>query len=74
MNTFETSDIILAATLRVLGHKLVAIEKVGMKGTFHFNHVSEDVLNDFDCGKILVEPQSFNQQIRSLTTATRRAL
>lgn len=71
---FDTPDIVLAATLITLGYKLLAIEKMGMKGIFHFDSIDEQVINDFDCGKILVEPISFNNSIKRLTTAARRAI
>ena len=68
----ETSDIILAATLRVKGQKLDRIEKQGNRGIFCFSDVDEVMLTEFDLGKSLVEPVSFNNAIKALTTATRR--
>jgi hypothetical protein len=68
----ETSDIILAATLRVKGQKLDRIEKQGNRGIFCFSDVDEAMLTEFDLGKSLVEPVSFNNAIKALTTATRR--
>ena len=70
----ETQDIVLAATLKVLGHKLDTIEKVGNKGIFFFNDVSEDLLKEYDLGNLLVEPVAFNSAIKALTTASRRTL
>jgi hypothetical protein len=70
----ETSDIILAASLKVLGYRLENIQKVGNKGIFFFNDVDETVINDYDLGNLLVEPVSFNSSIKSLTTASRRIL
>lgn len=72
--TFETQDIILAASLKFLGYRLDHIEKIGNKGIFHFVNVDEDVINDYDLGKLLVEPYAFNNAIRALTTASRRTL
>lgn len=68
----ETSDIVLAATLKVNGQKLDRIEKQGNRGIFCFSDVDEALLNEFDLGKSLVEPVSFNNAIKALTTATRR--
>jgi hypothetical protein len=71
---FETQDIILAASLKVLGYRLDHIEKIGNKGIFHFINVDDEIVNDYDLGKLLVEPYAFNNAIRALTTASRRTL
>ncbi len=68
----ETSDIVLAATLKVMGQKLDRIDKQGNRGIFCFSDVDEDLLLSFDLGKSLVEPVAFNNAIKALTTATRR--
>lgn len=72
--TIETQDIVLAATLKVLGYRLDHIEKVGNKGIFNFVEVDEVVVNDYDLGNLKVEPVSFNSAIKALTTASRRTL
>jgi hypothetical protein len=72
--TIETQDIVLAATLKVLGYRLDHIEKVGNKGIFHFVNVDEEVINDYDLGNLKVEPVAFNSAIKALTTASRRTL
>jgi predicted secreted acid phosphatase len=68
----DTSDIVLAAMLKVKGQKLERIEKQGNRGIFCFADVDETLLNEFDLGHSLVEPVSFNNAIKALTTATRR--
>ena len=68
----ETSDIVLAATLKVKGQKLDRIEKQGNRGIFCFLDVDETMLNEFDLGHAVVEPVAFNNAIKALTTATRR--
>ena len=68
----ETQDIVLAATLKVLGYRLDTIQKVGNKGIFFFNDVDESVVNDYDLGNLKVEPVAFNSAIKALTTASRR--
>jgi hypothetical protein len=68
----ETSDILLAALLKVKGYKLDKIEKQGNRGIFCFADVDESMLNEFDLGKSSVEPISFNNAIKALTTAARR--
>lgn len=70
----ETSDIVLAASLKVKGYKLDRIEKQGNRGVFCFADVEESALTEFDLGKALVEPISFNNAIKALTTATRRII
>jgi hypothetical protein len=68
----QTSDIVLAATLKVKGQKLDKIEKQGNRGIFCFLDVDEKLLNEFDLGHALIEPVSFNNAIKALTTAARR--
>jgi hypothetical protein len=68
----ETSDIVLAAMLKVKGQKLDRIEKQGNRGIFCFTEVDEAMLTEFDLGNAMVEPVSFNNAIKALTTATRR--
>ena len=70
--TISTSDIVLAATLKVKGFVLNRIEKNGNKGIFIFDDVEVAVIEDYDLGKCLVEPIAFNNAIKALTTATRR--
>lgn len=70
----ETQDIVLAATLKVLGYRLNTIEKVGNKGIFFFGDVEESVVNDYDLGNLRVEPVAFNSAIKALTTASRRTI
>jgi hypothetical protein len=68
----STSDIVLAATLKVKSFQLDRIEKNGNKGTFIFNDIPASVIEEYDLGKCLVEPVSFNNAVKALTTATRR--
>jgi hypothetical protein len=71
--TFSTSDIILAACLKVSGAELESIKKTDSgKGVFVFNNVSEEYLFQYDLGKVLVEPVNFNNAIKQLTTSVRR--
>lgn len=70
----ETSDIVLAASLKIKGYKLDKIEKQGNRGIFCFVDVDDSILSEFDLGKCLVEPVSFNNAIKALTTATRRII
>ena len=70
--TISTSDIVLAATLKVKGYPLDRIEKTGNKGNFVFENVDTTTIEDYDLGKCQVEPVAFNNAIKALTTATRR--
>ena len=70
----ETQDIVLAATLKVLGYRLDTIQKVGNKGIFFFSDVDEIVINDYDLGNLRIEPIAFNSAIKALTTASRRTV
>ncbi len=72
--TISTSDIVLAATLKIKGFTLNRIEKNGNKGVFIFEGVDSGVVQDYDLGKCLVEPVAFNNAIKALTTATRRMI
>lgn len=69
---YKTSDIILAACLRLNGFILNTIELHGTKGIFVFDDVDADFVTDYDLGKTLVEPVSFNNTIKQLTTSVRR--
>jgi hypothetical protein len=69
---YKTTDIILAACLRLGGYDMVMIEKDGNKGTFVFANVDENFVTEYDLGKTRVEPVSFNNAIKQLTTSVRR--
>lgn len=70
----ETSDIVLAATLKVQGYRLDRIEKDGKRGIFCFADVDTSKLTEFNLGQALVEPVSLNNAVKALTTATKRIL
>ena len=72
MTRFETTDIVLAAYLKTLGFKLIEILKNGNKGTFIYDSVEKELIDDYDLGQALVEPKALNYEIKSLTTAARR--
>ena len=72
MQEYSTTDIVLAAVLKVKGYRLVEIIKNGNKGTFVFIDVPDSEVNDYDLGQIRVEPKSLNYEIKALTTAARR--
>ncbi len=72
MESFRTTDIILAAVLRLSDIELIDIEINGNKGTFIFVNISDDFISKYDLGKCLVEPVAFNNTIKQLTTSVRR--
>lgn len=71
-NEFRTTDIVLAAFLRLNNYPMARIEKMGTKGTFIFLDVPSDLVQDFDLGNAKVEPIAFNNMIKQLTTSVRR--
>lgn len=74
MISIATQDIVLAASLRVLGYHVDKIEKDGNKGIFHFLNVKEEHVKQYDLQQLLIEPVAFNAAIKSLTTATKRII
>lgn len=69
---YRTTDIVLAASLRVSGFQMSTIEVVGNRGTFVFTNVEQKFLTEYDLGNVMVEPIAFNNQIKQLTTSVRR--
>lgn len=72
MKEYKTTDIILAACLRLNGVEMARIELNGNKGTFCFAEVDPDFITDYDLGHHRVEPVAFNNMIKQLTTSVRR--
>lgn len=73
-NTYTTTDIVLAAALRLHGVDMIGIEKTGTKGTFIFDGHPTEWIDKYDMGMMKVEPRQFNDMIKALTTTVRRAL
>jgi len=72
MSELSTTDIVLAAYLKVRGFKMIEILKNGNKGTFIFDDVPDAIINEYDLGQAKVEPKALNYEIKALTTAARR--
>lgn len=68
----STTDIILAAYLKVQGYKMVELSRNGNKGTFIFADIPDEIINEYDLGSARVEPKALNYEIKALTTAARR--
>lgn len=73
MQTYETHDIVLAATLKISGCQLdkITVSDNG-QGLFYFVNVPTKLLDDFDMDKSSVEPKIFNQTVRNLITGVKR--
>ena len=69
---FHTTDIVLAASLKIHNYTMTSIERHGNKGTFIFRDVGDDFIERYDLGNIQVEPVMFNNAIKQLTTSVRR--
>lgn len=74
MNEYRTSDIVLAASLKIHKYEMIRIDVEGSKGIFVFKDVDKEFLTDFDMGRVTVEPVAFNHSIRQLTTSVRRLI
>lgn len=71
--TYETSDLTLAAVLRVNEiplDRIVLTEK--KRGVFCFTDVPYHLLEQYDLQQLTVEPFAFHQLIIKLSTAVRR--
>jgi hypothetical protein len=74
-DSYKTTDIILAACLKINDYELDSIKKgESNKGIFIFKNVPKEFVADYDLGKIQVEPVTFNNAIKQLTTSVRRML
>jgi hypothetical protein len=70
---YKTSDIVLASCLKIQGFVLDTIDvDSNGRGTFIFDAVEDSFLHNFDLGKVMVEPVTFNNTIKQLTTSVRR--
>lgn len=69
---YQTLDITLAAALKGYGYQLDRIDINGKRGVFVFKDVEKEVLKSYDCGEVRVEPASFHNDIKLLTTAVKR--
>lgn len=72
IENYKTTDIVLAAYLRLNESIMLGIDKVGQRGTFVFEEVDEEFIRLYDLGKALVDPIAFNNMVKVLTTAVRR--
>lgn len=71
-DVYETSDIVLAAVIRLTGYELEEIYLDGNRGTFVFKGPHESLIQSFDYGQCRVEPAAFHDMVKQLTAAVRR--
>lgn len=69
---YKTTDIVLAAFLKINGAIMLRIDKQGQKGTFVFDNADATLIAEYDLGNARVEPVNFNNTIKQLTTSVRR--
>jgi len=72
---FQTTDLVLAATLRLNDNEMTHIELSGAqrtRGIFHFKDVDSEFLDAFRDGAVRVEPAEYHFMTRRLTDAIRR--
>ena len=70
---YKTTDIVLAAFLKLNGIPLLRIDKQGQRGIFVFGTTDQALVAEYDLGNARVEPVAFNNTIKQLTTSVRRA-
>lgn len=68
----ETSDLTLAAFLKLNGFKLDYIEKRGKQSYFCFVDVLNQKLEEFNAGKSLVEPMAYDEAFKALAASIKR--
>lgn len=68
----HTKDIVLAAYIKCMGHPVESINIENSKGTFTFDVPDASIIDAFHLGNAMIEPVSFNNTIKLLTTACRR--
>lgn len=70
---YRTSDIVLASCLKINGFELETIDVDSHgRGTFVFINTTSEFIQQFDLGKLSVEPVAFNNTLKQLTTSVRR--
>lgn len=72
LSVYKTTDIVLASYLRINNYPISEIQKQGLKGTFVFHNVDDELIRAYDLGQALVEPVALNNMIKQLTTSVRR--
>lgn len=74
LDLYETTNIVLAATLVCHGCQVAHITLGGRNGTmgiFAFNGATQTMLAMFDQGRLTVDPTIFNMHMKRLTSMTK---
>lgn len=74
LTIFKTTDIVLAACLKLQGYALTEIRCTGKQGTFVFADVDSNTIREFNCAHLLVEPVQFHSMVRQLSASVLRAI
>lgn len=72
LTSYSTTDIVIAATLKSQGHRLVDVRLDGQRGTFVFSNIPETTIQDFNFGNLRVEPSNFHTCVKQLSAIIRR--
>ena len=71
--SYVTTDLVLAATLRIYDIVLDNMTMVDKKrAVFYFNNVPDDLLMKFDTQQLSVEPIAFHNAVVALSNAIKR--
>lgn len=74
MKNYNTTDIVLAATLTIIGFPVASVVVNGRRGTFVFEEISDVVVEDYHKGNITVVPVVFHRALRDLTIQVNRLI
>ena len=69
---FATTDLPLAAFLKMNGYKLSEVKSKGIKGEFVFDNVPRQLLNDYNADTCTVEPKMFSSVMRQMVQSAKR--
>ena len=72
MTSYKTTDIVLAAVLKMQGYQIQSIEVEGRRGTFIFVDIDKSALDEFNYDGVRVEPKEFHNCIRNFTATINR--
>ena len=72
ISEFNTTDLPLAAFLRINGYKLIEVRSKGQKGEFVFKDVPRQLLNDYNADNCVVEPKLFSSVMRQMVQSAKR--
>lgn len=65
---YVTSDIALAAALRLSNHRMDRISVEGKRGFFHFLNIDSEMVDKIGLDQVLVSPYAFHGEIKHLTS------